>query len=227
MPNWNAINATLDTFFKVFDPRSGPGVYKNLDILINQAFCADNGGKFPWLGITQHGPQFRGAAQVRDFYKQRFATFSDLWWGESTTAPPDLKPVPRLYSNDGYNPPTVGIQTTFQGKHTGLWFQDRARYSLPLSAIQPSGMKTEVPACAVFTFGAKDPSRISQLAYYMDRYKQMKEVQQGHGDTFDTYIRGLLNDIHVRAETSRLIELNEKTQADISKLIKLFEKKKK
>jgi hypothetical protein len=55
----------------------------------------------------------------------------------------------------------------------------------------------------------------------------MREVQVDDGNTFDTYIRGLLNDIHVRAETSRLIELNEKTQADISKLIELFGKQKK
>jgi hypothetical protein len=224
MPNWNAINATIDTFFKVFDP--GQGDYENLDTLMNKAFCADGGG-LPWVGITRHGPQFRGAAQVRDFYKQRFATFSNLWWGESTTAPPHLTRVPRLYSNDGYDPPTVAVQTTFQGKHTGLWFQDRTRFSLPLSAIQPSGNKTEVPACAVFAFGAEDPSRISQLSYYMDRYNQMREVQEAHGNTFDTYIRSLLNDIHVRAKTSHLSELNVKTQAEISRLIGVFEKQQK
>ena len=209
-------NGALSTFFSVFNPSSGAATYKNVDILINDVFCADDpAAGLPWVGIARHGPQFRGSANVKGLFQQLITTFPDIWWAESTTHP-KITAVPRLYSNDSYATPTVGVQTTLWGTHKNLWFQD-ARYSLPLSAIKPSNKPTEAPSFAVFTFGAKDPVRVSQLSFYMDRYNQMRETQ-AYGDhaDFDTDIRRLLKDIHhaVRSQSDfpRLLEALDKKE---------------
>jgi hypothetical protein len=163
---------------------------------MNDVFCADDpAGDAPWVGITQHGPQFRGQTHVKGLFQQLITTFPDIWWQESTTRP-NITHVPRLYSNDAFKLATVGVQTTLFGTHKSPWFQD-IRYSLPLSAIKPSNRATEAPSFAVFTFGAKDPTRVSQLSFYMDRYSQMRQVQAYHDHAdFDTDMRQLLKNIH-------------------------------
>ena len=188
-------NGALDKFFSVFNPHSS-GAYKNIDMLMNDVFCVDDpAAGLPWVGITQHGPQFRGAKQVKALFEQLITTFPDIWWQESTTHP-QVTHVPRLYSNDASKPATVGVQTTLFGTHKSPWFQD-VRYSLPLSAIKPSNKATEAPSSAVFAFSAKDPSRVSQLSFYMDRYSQMRQVQAYHDHAdFDTDMRLLLKNIH-------------------------------
>jgi hypothetical protein len=223
----NNTKRALDRFFSVFNPHAGAGTYKNLNILMDEVFCADIPfplpPSVPAVGITKHGPQFRGSANVRGLFQQLIDAFPDVSWAESATHP-DITPVPRLYSNDDYATPTVGVQTTLFGTHKGPWFQDPARYSLPLSAIKPKNKTTEVPSFAVFTFGAQNGTRVSQLSFYMDRYNQMRETQAyADANDFDTDMRKVLKDIHnfVGAQ-----ELAEKTQAEFSKLIKVLEKRK-
>lgn len=189
-------NSALDKFFSVFNPGSGSGVYKNIAMLMNDVFCADDAAHdIPWVGITQHGPQFHGAKQVKALFEQLITTFPDIWWQELTTHP-QVTHVPRLYSNDASKPATVGVQTTLFGTHKSPWFQD-GRYSLPLSAIKPSNKATEAPSFAVFAFGGKEQARVSQLSFYMDRYSQMRQVQAYHDHAdFDTDMRLLLKNIH-------------------------------
>jgi hypothetical protein len=69
------VNATLDRFFSVLNPNSSAGTYKNVNILMNDVFCPVGGG-YPWVGIANHGPQFRGA-DVRGLYEQIFTSFPD------------------------------------------------------------------------------------------------------------------------------------------------------
>lgn len=204
------INGTLDKFFSVFNANSGAATYKNVDILINNVFCADGGG-YPWVGIAHHGPQFRGAAGVRLLYEQIFNSFPDIWWAPSTTYP-HVTAVPRLYSNDAWRPPTVGVQTTMVGTLQHPWFQDPHYYSLPLSGIAPSTPPkvTNTPSFAVFVFGAQDPTRVSQVSFYMDRYNQARDLQPSGPMPFDTDIRALLQHAQDRADARRLIELNHK-----------------
>jgi hypothetical protein len=231
-------NGTLDKFFSVFTADAGGGIYKNVDILINEVFCADDGaGLYPWVGIASHGPQFRGAAAVKGLYKQIFKSFPDIWWGPSTTAPAQTTaPVsgvtlaPRVYSNDAWDPPTVGVQTTMVGTLHEPWFPDDhdPRFSLPLSGIQRATLKrADVPSFAVFVFGAKDPTRVSQVSFYMDRYSQTRDLQPGSSTDFGTGVRTLLQHAQDRADTKRLFELNQKSQLDMSRLVELFEAQKK
>ena len=227
-------NSTLDKFFSVFNANSGAGTYKNIDILIHDVFCADGGGD-PWIGIAHHGPQFRGEAGVRKLYDQVFRSFPDIWWGPSTSAPaqtiapvPAVPPAPRLYSNDGWHPPTIGVQTTMVGTFHQRWFQDQA-YSLPLSAVTPSTppKRTNTPSFAVFVFGAEDPTRVSHVSFYMDRYNQARDLQPIHPSSFDTDVRLLFQNAQDRADTQRLIELNQKTELDLSRAVEGLDAQKK
>jgi hypothetical protein len=202
-------NGTLDRFFSVFTANSGAGTYRNVNILMTDVFCADNGAGLPWVGIARHGPQFRGAAQVRGLYEQIFRSFPDIWWGESTTYP-DLTRVPRLYSNDAWAPPTIGVQTTMVGTLQEPWFPDDQdpRFSLPLSGIQrATNKRADVPSFAVFVFSdAKDPTRVSQVSFYMDRYSQTRDLQPGSPTDFATAVRELLQRVQDRADLSRVVQ---------------------
>jgi hypothetical protein len=216
-------NGTLDKFFSVFTANSGGATYKNVDILINDVFCADNAAAgIPWVGIANHGPQFRGAAAVKGLYKQIFKSFPDIWWGPSTSAPAQttapVSPVPvapRLYSNDAWRPPTVGVQTTMVGTLQEPWFPDDhdPRFSLPLSGIQrATNKRADVPSFAVFVFGAEDRTRVSQVSFYMDRYSQARDLQPGTPTDFGTGIRTLLQHAQDRADA-------QKSQSNLSNLI--------
>jgi hypothetical protein len=224
----NNTRVALDKFFSVFNPHAAANRYKNLNLLMDEVFCADSPPfplppSVPAVGITKHGPQFRGSANVRGLFQQLIDAFPDVSWAESTTYP-NITPVPRLYSNDDYATPTVGVQTTLFGTHKGPWFQDSARYSLPLSAIKPNGKTTEVPSFAVFTFGAQNGTRVSQLSFYMDRYNQMRDTQAyADANDFDTDMRKVLKDIHNFVSVQTLAE---KTQADVARLTKTLEKRK-
>jgi hypothetical protein len=201
----NGTNGALDSFFSVFNPNSA--AYKNVNILINNVFCIDDNTQnppIPYVGIAQHGPQFIGALAINALFVQLTTTFPDIWWAESTTHP-QITAVPRLYSNDGYNPPTVGVQTTLWGTHTQQWFQG-AGFSLPLSAILPNKHPTNVPSFAVFTFGAADPTRVSRLSFYMDRYNQMREVQPEKPAKFDQDIIKFLQGLQAQVESQRFIK---------------------
>jgi hypothetical protein len=227
------INGTLDKFFSVFSANSGAGTYKNVDILINEVFCVNNpAAKIPCVGIATHGPQFPDAGAVRGLYNQIFTSFPDIWWGASTSAPaqttapvPPVPPAPRLYSNDAGHPPTVGVQTTMVGTFKQLWFQDAQRYSLPLSGIPVSTppKATNTPSFAVFVFGAQDPTRVSRVSFYMDRYNQGRDLQPIHPNNFDTDIRALLQHAQDRANTERLLELNQEAKSDLSRLIEALD----
>jgi hypothetical protein len=204
-------NGTLDTFFSVFNPNSGAGTYKNVDILINGVFCVDDftqTPQIPWVGIAQHGPQFPNSGAIRTLFTRLVQTFPDIWWGESTTAPPQVTAVPRLYSNDGYGTRTVGVQTTLFGHHNAPWFQEEG-FSLPLSAIPVNNRPTNIPAFAVFSFGADVPTRVSQLSIYMDRYRQMADLQPQQSKKFNKAVIKFLQDLQAEVESERL------TQADL------------
>ena len=50
-------NGALDKFFSVFNPSSGASTYKNIDILMNDVFCADDPRRgFPGLASRGTAP---------------------------------------------------------------------------------------------------------------------------------------------------------------------------
>ena len=211
----NGTNGALSTFFSVFNPNSGAATYKNVDVLINNVFCTDDytqNPQIPWVGIAMHGPQFYGSGAIRTLFTQLVKTFPDIWWGKSTTNPPQVTVAPRLYSNDGYATPTVGVQTTLVGTHKYPWFQGQG-FSLPLSAIPVNNHGTNIPAFAVFSFGANDPTRVSQLSFYMDRYSQLRDLQPQQSTKFNKAIIAFLQGLQAEVESERLVELNLESEA--------------
>ena len=200
-------------FSVLFNPNSGAGTYKNVDILINNVFCVDDftqTPQIPWVGIAQHGPQFPNSGAIRTLFTRLVQTFPDIWWGESTTAPPQVTAVPRLYSNDGYGTRTVGVQTTLFGHHNAPWFQEEGFRCL-CRPIPVNNRPTNIPASLqFFSFGADVPTRVSQLSIYMDlRYRQMADLQPQQSKKFNKAVIKFLQDLQAEVESERL------TQADL------------
>ncbi len=163
-------DATLDTFFKVLNDTTFAN-YHDVGYLLKNVFCADNPAvnpQYPCCGITDHGPQFIGAANISILFNELFTSFSSF----ASTPPVG---APRLYSPDGA---TIGIQTTLTGTQVAPWFGNHALKALqspPLSDIMPDGYHLmQVPACSVCVFG--DDHLITQLSIYTDRYRMMRQL---------------------------------------------------
>ncbi len=146
-------------------------------------FCQDypNAGnpQFPCLGITDHGPAFRGTSDVNSFFAQLFKSFPKMQW----IWPPVSAPgAPQLASADGY---TIGVQMDVTGQYQKAWFPHGVRhYSMPLSQLaddanggalgRVAGDHNGLPAFAVFSFD--NSSLICQLQIYLDRYAMMQSI---------------------------------------------------
>jgi hypothetical protein len=160
---------TLNNFFKVLNDPAFAN-FHNVQHLMGHVFCAnDTQRKTPCVGITDHGPQYVGTAQVAELFDQLFTTFPDL-------ALTPVSGAPLLHSPTDYPHKTIGIQTTLTGHHLAEWFPRGHRFfSPPLSDIHPDKVHhMKIPACAVFTFD--DGHRICQLAIYLDRYRMMQQL---------------------------------------------------
>jgi hypothetical protein len=191
-----AKNNALNTFFEVFrhgSPTYGPA---HVPDLMQSVFSRN-----PSVGITDHGPNFKGATDVETLFDTIFIAFPEIWWTETLTQPGLAHPIlaPRLYSLDTFATPTIGVQSTFVGTHKGDWFQHtgaKDHYSLPLSAIPHTSKPTLIPLCAVFTFGdAQNPDLVTQLSLYLDRYKLLRDLQPGDPADFDSGIIQLIEDL--------------------------------
>jgi hypothetical protein len=156
---------TLDDFFAVLGDPPGSGNYKNVNYLMSDVFCPDGGVKpnqVPWVGITDHGPNFQTASDVELLFNRLFTSFPDLTLTR-------LEGAPLLSSDDDS---TLGIQTTLKGSYSDSWFPNgSSHYSRPLSRIPVSNPNkaATIPAFAVFTFD--DDELLSHLAIYLDRYR--------------------------------------------------------
>jgi hypothetical protein len=163
--NIDTLNIFLDTINK---PNAGSWPhYHDVDYLLT-LFC-DDGGDYPFVGITQRGPQFKYHADIKKLFKQLLeTTFPDMAW----------MPASPLQMTDGN---TIAIEVDVTGTQKSEWFQDKFR-SLPLSQIDeetirklaPKYNSMKIPACMVFTLDGHH--KIQQLAIYMDRYKMMDEL---------------------------------------------------
>jgi hypothetical protein len=185
----------VDNFFAVFTPANGN--YGNINYLfLNQnVFCPDspiNKPTIPGVGITSHGPNFYGQADITNLFNQLFLSFNPPQGGQSplsitqvldqTTNTPG-----RLYSPDTQQT-TIGVRAIFQGTYVQPWFQkdknkhDKvSHYSKPLSDIPvfQNALMTlnQIPGVVVFTFG--DPNNqysVSQVSMYLDRYRFITDL---------------------------------------------------
>jgi hypothetical protein len=158
-----------EEFLKVLNEIGGPH-HHDVDFLTKDVFCKEDASrKIPSVGITEHGPQYVGTAQVAELFRQLFTTFPDL-----TLAA--LPGAPWLESPPKHAPKTVGIQTVLAGTHLAKWFpQGHQFYSPPLSNIHPDKVHhMKIPAFCVFTLD--DRGRVSNLAIYLDRYRMMQQL---------------------------------------------------
>ncbi len=159
-------NDTLNAFFEIINDDTST---KHHDVrqLTSQVFSAENPRqKIPSVGVTDHGPQYVGTADVAELFQKLFAAFPEM-----TLEP--LRGAPHLYSNDKN---TIAVQTTLKGRHHAEWFPPGHKfYSPPLSTIHPDKVHVmDIPACAVFTFD--DKHRISRLSIYLDRYRMQQQL---------------------------------------------------
>jgi hypothetical protein len=194
---------TLDQFFAVF---ASGGSAANKVASLMALFCQDdNAAKptIPAVGITHHGPNFVGVAQVAKLWKQFFDSFDPFTFAPARlTLPgyPNEQPAPRLYSKDDYpsaDKPVhvIGVQTFLTGTFVKEWFQDH-HASPPLSTIcYPVGaahrgpLQTTLPATAVFVFDAA--AKITNLSIYLDRYRMMHELAPGAHEALVGFSKGI------------------------------------
>src|SRR5271169_3331010 len=73
---------TLNVFFDVVNGTNlsnttvGTTNYQDSQYLIDHVFCGnDLPLPYPWVGITDHGPQFQGSAQVKILLDELFLCF--------------------------------------------------------------------------------------------------------------------------------------------------------
>ena len=186
----------LDNFFGVFDPTNSTGHYGDLNYLVqNQnVFCPDNPPKnptIPSVGITDHGPNFTGAAEITTLFQQLFNSFNPpqpLQPGQLALAITQYpNATGRLYSPDN-QPTTIGIRAILQGTYVQPWFQkDKKKkdkdshYSKPLSDIPVFASAqmnlNQIPGFVVFTFGDNaHPYSVSQVSMYLDRYRFITDL---------------------------------------------------
>jgi hypothetical protein len=163
--NLETLNDFLDTINKPND--ASWHHYHDVDYLMT-LFCNDN-GNYPFVGITQRGPQFPNRASIKKLFDQLLTkSFPDMAWTPANT----------LRMTDGN---TIAVEVDVKGTQQAEWFQDNFK-SHPLSQIDeatianlPSYNKMDnIPACMVFTFDGQ--YKIQQLAIYIDRYKMMDDL---------------------------------------------------
>jgi hypothetical protein len=160
---------TLKTFFEIFNDDASTK-HHDARQLMSAVFCADNARhKLPCVGVTDHGPQYVGAADVAELFQKLFTTFPEI-----TLEP--LRHAPYLYSKDKK---TIAVQASLKGRHHADWFPPGHKfYSPPLSNIHPDKVHImDIPACAVFTFD--DSERVARLAIYLDRYRMQQQLTTG------------------------------------------------
>jgi hypothetical protein len=179
-----AIDDTLNVFFDVINGTdlSGTGAgsahYQNSKYLIDNVFCGNNLPlPYPWVGVTDHGPQFKGSAAVKVLFDELFLCFDTFVMlpQVSKVGKNPVVPSERLYSQGGAAV-MISIQTVLHGTYVTQWFKDgHAAASAPISSIVPDKLHVmEIPASAVFAFDNK--SKVSQLAVYLDRYKMQQQL---------------------------------------------------
>jgi hypothetical protein len=159
---------TLNNFLDTINKPNGGGWqhYHDVNYLMT-LFCNDN-GNYPYVGITQRGPQFPNRANIQKLFTQLLTTtFPDMAW----------TPANALRMTDGN---TIAVEVDVTGTQQAEWFQDNFK-SPPLSQIDeatianlPKNNQMDVPACMVFTFDGQ--FKVQQLAIYMDRYKMMDDL---------------------------------------------------
>jgi hypothetical protein len=202
----------MNLFFSVTD--LGGANYGNIDFLMTNVFAPDSAqSTIPTAGITDHGPQFIGAADVQNLFSILFTrTFKNTFFISprlSRMVDP-LIPATPLFSADGF---TCSIQTVLGGIHKGKWFQHNDivppnnidHYSKPISDAPAVGNRTEVPASAVFFLDGN--FRMTRLSMYFDRYRMNKNLNP-NGMTiaqFDSVVRAL----HV---LDKMSETNDQTE---------------
>jgi len=132
----------------------------------------------PAVGITDFGPHFIGAVDVKLLFDALFSTFNNLVLLPQIS---EIGQIPvissqRLYSPEGVEPSTIGVQTVLAGTHVKPWFDSTSpHYSPPLSNIRHDKVhKMEIPAFAVFSFD--DDNKITSLQIYLDRYKMQQQL---------------------------------------------------
>jgi hypothetical protein len=191
-------DATLDSFFAVF-VSGNPTAQKASDLI--DLFCQDDSAvdpTIPAVGITHHGPNFRGVNEVKMLWNRFLSSFDDFRLSPAElTLPGQLGdvPAPRLYSQTNYPPnaapiPMIAVQTTLSGDFVEDWFQKpvnltaKDHSSPPLSNIRPVAadmngpLHTIIPAAAVFAFDATS-SLITHLWIYLDRFKLSADLNPG------------------------------------------------
>jgi hypothetical protein len=179
-----SIDDTLNVFFDVINGTnlSGTGVgtshYQDSQYLIDNVFCGNNLPlPYPWVGITDHGPQFQGSAAVKILFDELFLCFDTfvLLPQVSKVGKNPVVPSVRLYGQGG-GVNMVSVQTVLHGTYVTQWFKDgHAPASAPISGIVPDKLHVmEIPASAVFAFDNKN--KVSQLAAYLDRYKLQQQL---------------------------------------------------
>ncbi|HEY3718535.1 MAG TPA: hypothetical protein VGL41_00160, partial [Roseiarcus sp.] len=159
---------TLRLFVDVINNPANPH-FQDQDFLVDTYFCADNPAVNPLIpcaGITDHGPTFKGRADVKSLFQRLFATFRPMAW----------VPVPGAPQLTGAS--NIGIQMTVTGLFQGGWFPIGSGHeSAPLTQLAAATGKglgrsrrdaSGLPAFAVFTFNAG--TLIQQLQIYTDRY---------------------------------------------------------
>lgn len=204
-------DATVTTFFDVLTKPAGGGshdIQSDLNVLMNQVFVPDNHllqkNALPCVAITEHGhaqgPAFYGAAEVVDLFTHLFTSFPDL----ALTPRSDLR-LYSPYTQPAYSQITVGVQSTLVGTFEKRWYPTTdPHYSAPLSDLKPAAGTTAdpfkvatVPAVAVFTFGdpVHFPTRVTQLAMYLDRYHFVQTLNTVSGSVASRELRKALQNI--------------------------------
>ena len=150
---------------------------------MQNAFSADNvGAGTPNVGISGHGPNFVGAADVAALFDKFFFSFPDFRMTQGVLTPQGGTTLTaRLYARDSDAPPTMGTRVTLLGTYSQPWFKKKKKvkdskthYSKPLSDIPADGsMTTTLEGFGVFSF---DGGKISQLSVYLDRYKLSNDL---------------------------------------------------
>jgi hypothetical protein len=191
---------TVKKFFAVFASKN-PEKTKVADLM--NIFCPNDAqSKTPAVGITDHGPNFTGAGEVKLLFEKLFHSFPDLKWLPAKLSLPGLDAeveAPRLRSEAEFPSkakpiPVIAVQTTLSGTHTHAWFPDPKdkHYSSPLSDIHPGNekggeglLRTTTPTAAVFAFDANN--KITHLWMYLDRYRFVHHLNPGAGALLGGY----------------------------------------
>jgi hypothetical protein len=162
-----------------------------------QKFCLDDTTTdpiAPCVGITDHGPGFRGTTEVTALFQQLFISFRNLTWNpvQATWAALPAA-MPSWTGNLGPVTSEVAVQFWLTGQYQNDWFQSGTHASPPLSNLphnyshgqhlgryrgDPTG--NGLPGVALFSFDSGP--EIRQLQIYIDRYALMQSITKNKGD---------------------------------------------